>query len=494
MLKTFNGYFLVALSLLLLIFTACEAEDEDFFDFRTPSFLVFADKLTVEAGKSIAFQDDSPSATSWEWAFDGGTPASSSEQMPTITYNDEGVYIANLITTFNDGSTQRRRLELTILPRIAPDFAIATRQNITETPIPFTNLTTGVGAIPDVLGENDTLVFYEWTFEGGTPATSTASNPVVSYSNTGTFDVTLKVTRPATESEETTVMEDFVEIVDVPILEARTVKFNRDDSQILVIADEPFAAPTAATAAGFSLTAADGSTVAITSADLAPYSSNTLVLSYDRSQLAAGEYTLGLTGSDVVFASASLLGAFTKTLQFTGDISWATIIYDNNGNLTDREVDLGNGKTLLWTTTGSPFSFGTNAAFNIFSPTAMGFQSIGFRNQGSGVDYTVSAFPGPNTDIGTDVRAVGMEYYRVGPPGTTWHFNHPVTDFVGHMAGMAVTISTDGLTVTVDQNDPGREENARMTVILENPADVADLVLSHTAPMNQNVYVTAAGF
>jgi len=492
MLKTFNGYFLIAFALLL--FTGCEPEDEDFNDFRTPTFLVFADKLTVEAGKSIAFRDESVGATSWDWTFDGGTPASSGEQMPTITYNDEGTYLANLITTFNDGSTQRRRLELNIQPRILPDFSIESRQNITETPIPFTNLTAGVGAIPDVLGENDTLVFYEWTFEGGTPATSTASNPVVTYSSTGTFDVTLKVTRPATESEETTIKEGFIEIVDVPILEARTIKFNRDDSKILVIGNEPFATPTAATAAGFTLTAADGSTVAIDAAEIAPYNSNTLVLSFDRSQLTAGEYTLGLTGSDVVFASASLLGAFTKTLQFAGDITWASIIYDNNGNLTDRVVDIGNGKTLLWTTTGSPFSFGTNPALNIFSPTATGFQSIGFRNQGSGVDYTVSATAGADTNLETDVRAVGLEYYRVGPPGTTWHFNHPVTDFIGHMDGMAVTISTDGLTVTVDQNDPGREENSRMTVILENPADVADLILSHTAPQNQNVYVTAAGF
>lgn len=33
-----------------------------------------------------------------------------------------------------------------------------------------------------------------WTFEGGTPATSTDLNPVVSYSTEGTFDVTLEVT------------------------------------------------------------------------------------------------------------------------------------------------------------------------------------------------------------------------------------------------------------------------------------------------------------
>jgi len=143
MLKTLNGYFLITFSLLLLLFTACEPEDEDFNDFRTPTFLVFADKLPVEAGKSIAFRDESVGATSWDWTFDGGTPTSSNEQMPTITYNDEGTYLANLITTFNDGSTQRRRLELNIQPRIVPDFSIESRQSPTysakTTPSYFTN-------------------------------------------------------------------------------------------------------------------------------------------------------------------------------------------------------------------------------------------------------------------------------------------------------------------------------------------------------------------
>lgn len=35
---------------------------------------------------------------------------------------------------------------------------------------------------------------FEWTFNGGTPSSSTAKNPVVTYSNTGTFDVKLKIT------------------------------------------------------------------------------------------------------------------------------------------------------------------------------------------------------------------------------------------------------------------------------------------------------------
>lgn len=51
-----------------------------------------------------------------------------------------------------------------------------------------------------------------WTFEGGNPSTSTEANPVVTYSDEGTFDVTLKVTNPI--GSNTIVLEDFITVDD----------------------------------------------------------------------------------------------------------------------------------------------------------------------------------------------------------------------------------------------------------------------------------------
>lgn len=42
-----------------------------------------------------------------------------------------------------------------------------------------------------------TGVTYAWTFEGGSPASSSAANPTVTYNTVGTFDVTLSVTNSA---------------------------------------------------------------------------------------------------------------------------------------------------------------------------------------------------------------------------------------------------------------------------------------------------------
>ncbi len=46
----------------------------------------------------------------------------------------------------------------------------------------------------DFLNESVNAVSYEWTFEGGTPASSTDENPTVTYSTVGSYDVTLVIT------------------------------------------------------------------------------------------------------------------------------------------------------------------------------------------------------------------------------------------------------------------------------------------------------------
>lgn len=174
--------------------------------------MVLADALVIEAGKAIAYRDASVGAAIWAWDFEGGDPASSDDRAPRTVYPEAGNYVTTLFTTFNDGSRRRYSLRPRVLPRILPDFSVASRQNVAGTPITFTNLTTGMGEIPRSLAESDTLVFYEWTFAGGTPATSRASSPSVTYANAGTFDVTLKVTRPITGSEETSAKQGFIEI------------------------------------------------------------------------------------------------------------------------------------------------------------------------------------------------------------------------------------------------------------------------------------------
>lgn len=63
-----------------------------------------APKQVVCQGESIQFTDESYNiATGWNWTFTGGTPATSSSQNPTVTYNTPGTYAVKLVAT--DGSS-----------------------------------------------------------------------------------------------------------------------------------------------------------------------------------------------------------------------------------------------------------------------------------------------------------------------------------------------------------------------------------------------------
>jgi len=60
---------------------------------------------TVTVGESVDFTDLSlNNPTSWDWTFEGGTPASSTDQNPTVTYNTEGTLAVSLIATNDVGS------------------------------------------------------------------------------------------------------------------------------------------------------------------------------------------------------------------------------------------------------------------------------------------------------------------------------------------------------------------------------------------------------
>lgn len=64
-----------------------------------------ADKRVICAGSSVNFSDESYNGvTSWNWSFQGGSPASSTDENPVITYDVPGTYDVSL-TAGNGAST-----------------------------------------------------------------------------------------------------------------------------------------------------------------------------------------------------------------------------------------------------------------------------------------------------------------------------------------------------------------------------------------------------
>jgi PKD repeat protein len=70
-----------------------------------------ADKTTVMVGTNVNFTDQSSyNPTSWSWTFEGGTPATSTVQNPTVTYNTLGTFDVTLVATNSLGSDTETKL------------------------------------------------------------------------------------------------------------------------------------------------------------------------------------------------------------------------------------------------------------------------------------------------------------------------------------------------------------------------------------------------
>jgi PKD repeat protein len=153
-----------------------------------------ASPTTIIPGSLVAFTDlTTGNPTSWSWSFPGGTPSTSTNQHPAITYNTTGVYDVTLTASNSAGSDTEVKvayITVTVLPPVAnfsaSDSTIYEGQSVT-----FTDLSTN----------NPTS--YAWTFNGGTPGVSTSQNPVITYNTPGTYDVALTATNSSGSDNET---------------------------------------------------------------------------------------------------------------------------------------------------------------------------------------------------------------------------------------------------------------------------------------------------
>ena len=70
------------------------------------------DVTAVAVGGSVHFTDNSWGAqlTNWDWEFEGGTPATSTEQNPTVTYNQAGTFGVRLTVTNAEGESNTKYL------------------------------------------------------------------------------------------------------------------------------------------------------------------------------------------------------------------------------------------------------------------------------------------------------------------------------------------------------------------------------------------------
>ncbi|MBO9583597.1 MAG: T9SS type A sorting domain-containing protein [Flavobacterium sp.] len=136
---------------------------------------------TVCAGQTVAYTSTSTNATSYSWSFPGGTPSTSPLANPVVTYNTTGTYDASLTAINSIGSDTK-----TVTGLVTVNPAVAVTAGFTA---PLTEL--AIGESVTLTNTSTGATAYSWTFPNGSPATSTAVNPSVSFTTVGSKTVTL---------------------------------------------------------------------------------------------------------------------------------------------------------------------------------------------------------------------------------------------------------------------------------------------------------------
>lgn len=136
-------------------------------------------------GLTTAFSNSSTDATTYQWTFGDGEI--SNEQNPTHIYAGDGTYTVVLTSTNGCGSDVSTQTVVIVTP---PTAAFSASQNSGCAPV----------AIGFLNGSSANSTSFNWSFPGGSPASSTDENPSVTYSLPGTYDAFLTVTNAAGSS------------------------------------------------------------------------------------------------------------------------------------------------------------------------------------------------------------------------------------------------------------------------------------------------------
>lgn len=153
-----------------------------------------SDNQIIYVGDTVYYSDVSTkSPTSWSWVFEGGTPATSSEENPAVSYDTPGTYDVTLVAANINGSDTIEKanyIAVTVLPPVA-DFTSDNQSIYVGDTVYFSDVSTN----------NPTS--WAWVFDGGTPPSSNEPSPSVMYDSAGTYTVTLTASNAGGSSTET---------------------------------------------------------------------------------------------------------------------------------------------------------------------------------------------------------------------------------------------------------------------------------------------------
>jgi PKD repeat protein len=156
----------------------------------------FTSPATINQFASASFNATLAGASSYNWSFQGATPSSSNAQNPSVSWSGTGSFVVSLTVVDGQGCSSTSYDTVTVGACIPPSAA-------------FTAPSTAYIGTPASFSANSPGLNYNWSFASASPASSTSSNPSVTWSAAGTYAVTLIVTNangcPDTSTQNITV-------------------------------------------------------------------------------------------------------------------------------------------------------------------------------------------------------------------------------------------------------------------------------------------------
>ncbi|WP_375579654.1 PKD domain-containing protein [Marivirga tractuosa] len=200
----FTAYLLI---LSYVFFTGCGNSDESGLEFMGgQSRPIEADFSVTETllpeDQSLKFSDESTGRpTKWEWSFEGGTPSTSKEENPRVTFNNAGTFTVSLTVKNSRYSDEVIKEELiTVYEPAKANFSVSKESVLKGSSVSFEDKSSG------------NPYQWEWVFEGGNPNTSTDQNPVVTYETVGTYRATLTASNE--NSSDKIIKENLITVFD----------------------------------------------------------------------------------------------------------------------------------------------------------------------------------------------------------------------------------------------------------------------------------------
>lgn len=185
-------------SLLILI--------EELSTFNMPTADFISSDQVVRPGGNVTFTStSSTNVSSYLWSFEGGSPTSSTQTSPFVSFSNQGSYTVSLKVSNPYGEDSIIKEDYIIVPSapVAAFFSSDTIINVGES-VTFTSTSTN----------NPTSYYWEFSTASATTSTtaSTLSNPTVFFNTQGSYTISLTVSNLSGYDKE--IKTDFIQCND----------------------------------------------------------------------------------------------------------------------------------------------------------------------------------------------------------------------------------------------------------------------------------------